>query len=557
MFEGSVYRRCKCRTPKLNDAGQPVTDSKGNTVVRELGASCPDLKKRDHGSWYYYLKLPDGPLGERRRPRKGGFSTAKEAKKAAQNLWDEDQSGIDIDSKETVAQYLRRWHTKRVDLKRTTHTDYRDYLERVFIPALGHLTMRELRARHIQAVFEAIWAENEVKEANREAAKNAEQACRAAHQAWKAAAKPRPPELRQAWHQAKAELKEARSKPRQDTGPGRQKKFLDALSSALKDAVGEKLITQNWCDSVTIPKYHKPDPLVWTPERTARWRQTGERPGPVMVWTPDQTGQFLDAAVDHPMYIMWHLMIFRAPRRGEASGLRWAEVDMTKGSANITEQLVTDSSYTMWEDAPKSRSGKRTITLDSATFALLAAWRDVQKEQRKEWEAKHREDPEKYGPYVDSGYVFTRPDGRPHNPNNVSQAFARLIKRLDLPPVRLHDLRHCAASLSLAAGLSMKAIQALLGHSSYSLTADTYTSLMPQFEQAAADAALDLVPRQKPSEGESDAESGGTDEGSAPTDADAAPEPAEPAPGTQGEHTGTAPRLRLVAAASPDVKEAA
>ncbi len=122
----------------------------------------------------------------------------------------------------------------------------------MFIPALGHLTMRELRARHIQEVFETIWAENKVKEANREAAKDAEQACRAAHQAWKNAAKPRPPELRQAWVQARAELKAARSKPRQDTGPGRQKKLLDTLSSALKDAVGEKLIAENWCDSVTI-----------------------------------------------------------------------------------------------------------------------------------------------------------------------------------------------------------------------------------------------------------------------------------------------------------------
>ncbi|MGN5379045.1 tyrosine-type recombinase/integrase [Streptomyces lasalocidi] len=135
------------------------------------------------------------------------------------------------------------------------------------------------------------------------------------------------------------------------------------------------------------------------------------------------------------------------------------------------------------------------MALDSATFALMTAWRDVQKAQREEWERKYKEDPKKYGPYVDSGYVFTQADGRPWHPDNVSQAFERLIKRLGLPPVRLHDLRHCAASLSLAAGLSMKAIQALLGHASYSLTADTYTSLMPQFEKEAADAPVDLVPR--------------------------------------------------------------
>ncbi|MFF3871769.1 tyrosine-type recombinase/integrase [Streptomyces sp. NPDC001978] len=80
----------------------------------------------------------------------------------------------------------------------------------------------------------------------------------------------------------------------------------------------------------------------------------------------------------------------------------------------------------------------------------------------------------------------------------LSQVFMRLMKKLDLPPVRLHDLRHCAATLSLAAGLHMKAIQVLLGHASFSLTADTYTSVLPQFEEAQAEAPLALVPRKSP-----------------------------------------------------------
>lgn len=495
MFKGSTYKRCKCTEPKLDANGQPELDAKGNPKMRELGSDCPDLKKRDHGTWYYYLSLPDGPRGERRRPRKGGFLTQTDAKKAAQKLWDEATAGIDVDSKETVAEYLNRWFNKRVDLKRSTREDYRDFIDRVFIPALGHLAMRELRTRHIQAMFEDIWAFNEVKAANRLAAQQAKAEVDAAHTAWKQAPKPRPHHLRARWDAAKAALKEARTKPRQDTGPGRQKKFLDTLSAALKDAVTEKLITENWCDGVVIPKYHKPEPLVWTDERVARWRETGEIPGPVMVWTPELTGQFLDAAVEHALYVMWHLMVFRAPRRGEATGLPWTEVDMTKGEATISETLVTSSSYEVYEDTPKSRASRRTLTLDSATFALLTAWRDIQQEQRKEWEAKHRADPVRYGPYVDSGKVFTMPDGRPWNPDNVSQAFERFIKRLGLPPIRLHDLRHCAASLSLAAGLSMKAIQALLGHASYSLTADTYTSLLPQFNKEAADAPVNLVPR--------------------------------------------------------------
>ncbi|MGW9029522.1 tyrosine-type recombinase/integrase [Streptomyces sp. NPDC055722] len=97
-----------------------------------------------------------------------------------------------------------------------------------------------------------------------------------------------------------------------------------------------------------------------------------------------------------------------------------------------------------------------------------------------------------------TGLVFTWEDGGAYHPEYLSQVFMRLIKKLGLPPVRLHDLRHCAATLSLAAGLHMKAIQTLLGHSSYSLTADTYTSVLPQFEEAQAEAPLALVPRRSP-----------------------------------------------------------
>ncbi|MCZ1019858.1 tyrosine-type recombinase/integrase [Streptomyces noursei] len=497
MFEGSTYKRCKCTEPKLDDNGQPLLDAHGKPKARELGSSCPLLKKRDHGTWYYYVKLPDGPGGKRRRPRKGGFLTQAQAKEAAQKLWDDAQGGIDVDTTETVAQYLDRWYDKRVDLKRSTRTYYRDYIDRVFKPALGHLAMRELRDRHIQTVFQQIWAFNKVKKANRQTAEQARRECQAAYQAWKQAPTPRPPELHEAWKQARRALKEAVAKPRQDTGPGTQKRYLNCLAAALGDAVSEKLITQNWAKLVVLPKYERPEALVWTDERVARWRETGERPGPVMVWTPEQTGQFLDAAVDHPMYILWHLMVYRALRRGEATGLSWNELDMTKGVAHITEQLVTDYSNTVRQDTPKSRSGRRAVTLDYATFALLTAWRDVQRTQRSEWEERHCAHPDKYGPYVDSGYVFTQPDGRPHHPKNVSNAFDRFIKRTGLPPIRLHDLRHGAASLSLAAGLSMKAIQALLGHSNYQLTADTYTSLLPQFEQAEANAPVALVPRRK------------------------------------------------------------
>ncbi|GAA0236783.1 tyrosine-type recombinase/integrase [Cryptosporangium japonicum] len=79
-------------------------------------------------------------------------------------------------------------------------------------------------------------------------------------------------------------------------------------------------------------------------------------------------------------------------------------------------------------------------------------------------------------------------------PSTVTYWFRRLWKDVGLPPVRLHDLRHGAASLAHCAGAYLKAIQDQLGHASIVLTADTYTSVLPpaQHDSAAATAALVL-----------------------------------------------------------------
>ncbi|MEG9515135.1 tyrosine-type recombinase/integrase [Saccharopolyspora indica] len=61
--------------------------------------------------------------------------------------------------------------------------------------------------------------------------------------------------------------------------------------------------------------------------------------------------------------------------------------------------------------------------------------------------------------------------------------------------MRFHDLRHLAATLMLGGGADMKVVQALLGHSSLLVTGDIYTSVLPDVETAAAEAAATLVPR--------------------------------------------------------------
>jgi len=84
--------------------------------------------------------------------------------------------------------------------------------------------------------------------------------------------------------------------------------------------------------------------------------------------------------------------------------------------------------------------------------------------------------------------LFTYADGRPIRPEYLSHRFRQLTRQLGLPPIRLHDLRHGAATLALASRADLKIIQQMLGHSSIVTTADTYTSVLPETAHEAAQA---------------------------------------------------------------------
>jgi hypothetical protein len=84
-------------------------------------------------------------------------------------------------------------------------------------------------------------------------------------------------------------------------------------------------------------------------------------------------------------------------------------------------------------------------------------------------------------------------NGDPMAPDRLSRYFRQLSAAAGLPPIRLHDLRHGAASLALAAGTDLKVVQDMLGHSSIVLTADTYTSVLPEVARQAAEDTAALI----------------------------------------------------------------
>ncbi len=94
---------------------------------------------------------------------------------------------------------------------------------------------------------------------------------------------------------------------------------------------------------------------------------------------------------------------------------------------------------------------------------------------------------------MESGLVFSTELGGPLFPGWVTEQFELLEMEAGLPPIRLHDLRHGAATNLLAAGHDMKVVQETLGLSSITIAADTYTSVLPDLARKAAEDAAALI----------------------------------------------------------------
>jgi integrase len=199
-------------------------------------------------------------------------------------------------------------------------------------------------------------------------------------------------------------------------------------------------------------------------------------------WTPEQLRTFLDfVAADSHHAPMLRLAAMTGLRRAELCGLRWLDVDLDNARL-VVRQAITTVDHEPWLGDVKSTRSRRVIDLDATTVSVLKAQRTNQLQERllvgSAW--------------VDSGLVFTMPDGRGWHPDVMTRAFARLVTRSGLPRIRLHDLRHTHATHLLSAGTNVRVTSERLGHASVAFTLDVYGHVLPgqQADAAAAVAAL-------------------------------------------------------------------
>ncbi|MEV6520061.1 tyrosine-type recombinase/integrase [Micromonospora chalcea] len=481
--QGSIYKRCACK----DDTG------------RRLGATCPKLRRSggawhpSHGTWGYQLELPCAARQGRRQLRRSGFTTRDDAvaeldqARALLALAGDDASrrveisdllrqcrpGNPLPDRDTIAkrvragiptavptstgEYLTEWLAGRRGLSEKTLRGYADHIRLYLIPHLGAIPIQNLNARHIDAMYAALEERNaEIEQA-------------------RASTDP---------------MVRARARGVRPMGAASQQRLRATLRKALNDAIHKaRLRDTNPAVSVELPSGKRPKARVWTSGAVKRWRATGERPSPVMVWTPEQAGAFLDYAEAHDiaLYPMFLLVLHRGLRRGEACGLRDTDVDLDNGHLTVAQQITTVGYKPVTKNV-KSDAGDRMVPLGPKTIAALreyetrrAGWQQVSGTQ-----------------WPHSGLYFVRPDGKAWHPQTISDRFDHLVANSGLPPVRLHDLRHCAATYLRHGGADLKEIQETLGHSNIAITSDTYTSVILEFQRAHADAAADLIPRGKP-----------------------------------------------------------
>jgi len=192
----------------------------------------------------------------------------------------------------------------------------------------------------------------------------------------------------------------------------------------------------------------------------------------IKAWTADRLDVFLEAIEPHRLSPAFHLAAYTGMRRGEVLGLRWKDLDLDANRLSVRQALVSVA-YEMHISDVKTGSGRRTIDIEDETVEVLRAWR------------KARE-AEAGGPIGDEALVFTKADGSWIHPDVFSQTFDRVVARIDVPEITLHDLRHTHATLLLQAAVSVKVVCERLGHSNPAFTMSVYQHVLPGMQAEAA-----------------------------------------------------------------------
>lgn len=208
------------------------------------------------------------------------------------------------------------------------------------------------------------------------------------------------------------------------------------LHSALEEAVRSRLLATNPADGLKLPKSRATERIHLTSEEITRLYHSTDT-----------------SAVG----LMIRFMLLTGVRLGEATGVRWRDIDLESGRVNICGQVLKPRRGPMKRSEETKTGQTRSIVV---TDPLLSELRAIKASSPSE--------------QLPECLVFLGDRGLPLQPTFVRDALRRFCDSAGVKRVHPHALRHSAATAALGAGVDIHAVSKMLGHKQISLTADLY-----------------------------------------------------------------------------------
>jgi integrase len=246
-------------------------------------------------------------------------------------------------------------------------------------------------------------------------------------------------------------------KLKENLSPASVHKMHGILHSALKSAVKWRSISFNPADGIELP-----------PDKPQREGQS---------LTLEQTRLLLKEAKGHRLEAFIALALTTGMRHGELAALRWDDINFEQGTVYIHCTVGYRGRHHFVEGDPKTEKSRRTVPLLPVMHDILESHRKEQNETRlragDSWQEKN--------------LVFCTRTGGFLDPTHIRGAFYKLLDKIGLPRIHIHDLRHTASTLWQSLGIDPKVRQEMLGHSTLEMTMTVYSHVLPEMQKEAAE----------------------------------------------------------------------
>lgn len=249
-----------------------------------------------------------------------------------------------------------------------------------------------------------------------------------------------------------------------DAGKGRTSELAYSVSHrALQMAVRWKLIAVNPATLVDKPAYKKKE---------------------MTCWNPTQIAKFLEVAKEDRHYALYVFLLTTGCRIGEALAIRWSDIDWDNQIVKIQRTLSRDEKGKGYFDEPKTAKSRRAIVLPELALLVLKQHRKSQLEHRLEMGEL----------YDNQDLVFASEIGTALQHSNIlRRSFKPLIEKAGVPQITIHQLRHSVATALISAGVSLKQVSEVLGHSSITVTGDVYSHVDISLKRETAHAMNEIL----------------------------------------------------------------